>query len=128
LNARPIAAAATATGESFAQWRPFDQMMDAFLKVVKEEMTDDVVDVQVADTDGSNSDNTVVKATCSLLDVQQSWSPGVGDYCPDDLDSILWQSSAEPEIEFSGIGGHLRWRLGVLHTTSQLVCRTARGD
>jgi hypothetical protein len=104
LSARPIAAAATATSESFAQWRPFDQVMDAFLDLVKEEMMDDVVDVQVADTDGSNSDNTVVEATGSLLEVQQSWCPGVGDYYPEDLDSILWQSSAEPEIEFSGIG------------------------
>jgi len=99
---------ATAMSESFAQWRPFDQVMDAFLGLVKEEMTDDVVD-----TDRPDPDSTEVEAACSLQGAQQPWYPSSNVYCPEDLDSILWQPSVDPEIESPGIDMAAQGTLGL---------------
>ena len=87
-----------AMSESFAQWGPFDQVMDAFLGLVQEEMADDVLDV-----DGPDPHSTAAESTCSLQGMQQPWYPSPNVYCPGDLDSILWQTSADPGIEPPGM-------------------------
>jgi hypothetical protein len=88
-----------AMSESFAQRRPFDQVMDAFLALVQEEMADDVLDVDGPDPPHS----TAAESTCLLQGTQQPWYSSPNVYCPGDPDSILWPTSADPGIESPGL-------------------------
>ncbi|KAK1753967.1 hypothetical protein QBC47DRAFT_385281 [Echria macrotheca] len=102
ITANPTAAA-IACSESRMRWCPFDQVVDAFLERVKEEMTDDVdVSVSVADKGGLPFDNEVGEVTCPLPSMQPVLYPGVNDYL-ENTGSVFWQNSAAPDPEFPSV-------------------------
>ncbi|KAK0643211.1 hypothetical protein B0T16DRAFT_415513 [Cercophora newfieldiana] len=92
------------TCEIVAQRHLFDQVMDAFLNLVGEEMTDDDAEMQVDDTDGPNHDSRGAEVACSFLGVQRPWPPSVSSVnCAGNFDFILWQQFADQAIEIPGI-------------------------
>ncbi|KAK4445453.1 hypothetical protein QBC34DRAFT_441675 [Podospora aff. communis PSN243] len=100
---RPTIATATARIESSMQWRAIDQVMNTFLDLVKEEMTDDIADGQITYMDGSSPDGTVVEPSCQLPGVQQQRLTSVDVCCPEEMDPILWCDYRDLGTEYSGV-------------------------